>query len=213
MQHIFQILRLTLLLLLLCGILFPLGLTALSTLFFPKQAQGNLLFADGEAVGSAVIGQDFTADFFLKCRPSACNYNTFTTDQNGTRRYTDGTEFADLSSGSTNYAPSNPALAKRVEDDIRKLLADNPNLERKDIPADLVTASASGLDPHISPQAATIQLPAIAKASGIPEETLHDIVSTHTQGKLFGIFGEGTVNVLKVNLEIAKRMNLIRDFR
>ena len=98
-----------------------------------------------------------------------------------------------------------------MEADIQAFLAANPGVKREDLPADLVTASGSGLDPHISPDAARIQIPALAEASGLSEETLEQIVADHTEGKLLGIFGEETVNVLGVNLDIAKAMGLVGE--
>ena len=109
----------------------------------------------------------------------------------------------------TNYAPSNPALTQRVEADIEAFLEANPEVKREDIPADLVTASGSGLDPHITPASARIQIPALAAASGLSQEELEQIVENNTEGKLLGIFGEETVNVLGVNLDIAKAMGLV----
>lgn len=147
----------------------------------------------------------------MKCRPSAYNYNTYYQDEQGNQYYNDGSEFAGLGSGSNNYAPSNPALAERVEADIEAFLSANPDVKREDIPADLMTASGSGLDPHITPESARIQLPALAVASGLSEEELEQIVQDNTEGKFLGIFGEETVNVLGVNLDIAKAMGLVGD--
>ena len=147
----------------------------------------------------------------MKTRPSAYHYNTYYEDAQGNQFYNDGTEFAGLGSGSNNYAPSNPALVERVQADIEAFLDANPGVSREDIPADMVTASGSGLDPHISPQAAQIQIPALAEASGLSQQELEQIVADNTQGKLLGIFGEETVNVLGVNLDIAESMGLIRE--
>lgn len=199
----------TLILLLLCGFGFPVVLSGLSAVIFPSQAKGSLVTADGEAVGAANVGQDFTEPYFMKCRPSAYHYNTYYEDEEGNRFYLDGSEFAGLASGSNNYAPSNPALTERVEADIQEFLAANPGVSREDIPADLMTASGSGLDPHISPESAQIQIPALAQASGLSEEELRQIVADNTSGKLLGVFGEETVNVLGVNLDIAKAMGLV----
>lgn len=204
-----QAVTVTVMLLLICGIGFPLLLTGLAAVLFPEQAQGSLVYADGKAVGSILVGQDFTEDYFLKCRPSAYHYNTYRETENGDRFYSDGTEYAGLGSGSDNYGPSNPALAARVEKDIQNFHAENPDVTAEQIPADLITASGSGLDPHISPQAAAIQLSAVSESSGIPRESLEAMVAKHTTGKLLGIFGEETVNVLAVNLEIATEIGLI----
>lgn len=206
-----QSLVVTLLLLLLCGLVFPVLLIGISAVIFPSQANGSLVYADGQAVGAANVGQDFTEPYFMKGRPSAYNYNTYYEDEQGNQYYNDGSEFAGLSSGSNNYAPSNPALTERVEADIEAFLEANPDVKREDIPADLMTASGSGLDPHITPVSARIQIPALAAASGLSEEQLEQIVADHTEGKLFGIFGEETVNVLGVNLDIAKAMGLVGD--
>lgn len=130
-------------------------------------------------------------------------------DAQGNRYYSDGSPFAGVSSGSNNYAPSNPALIERVKADIETFLAANPDVTREEIPTDLMTASGSGLDPHISPASAQIQIPAIAKASGLSEAALAQIVEDNTQGKLLGILGEDTVSVLGVNLDIAAAMGLI----
>lgn len=206
-----QALIVTLLLLLLCGFVFPVLLSGISAVIFPSQANGSLVYADGQAVGAANVGQDFTEPYFMKGRPSAYHYNTYYEDEQGNQYYNDGSEFAGLSSGSNNYAPSNPALTERVEADIEAFLEANPDVKREDIPADLMTASGSGLDPHITPESARIQIPALAAASGLSEEQLEQIVADHTEGKLLGIFGEETVNVLGVNLDIAKAMGLVGD--
>ena len=206
-----QSLVVTLLLLLLCGFAFLVLLSGISAVIFPRQAHGSLVYADGQAVGAANVGQDFTESYFMKGRPSAYNYNTYYEDAQGNKYYNDGSAFAGLGSGSNNYAPSNPALTERVEADIEEFLEANPDVKREDIPADLMTASGSGLDPHITPESARIQIPALAVASGLSEEELEQIVEDNTNGKLLGIFGEETVNVLGVNLDIAKAMGLVGD--
>ena len=203
-----QSVAVTLILLLLCGFGFPLVLSGLSAVIFPSQAKGSLVTADGEAVGAANVGQDFTEPYFMKCRPSVCNYNTYYEDEKGNRFYHDGSEFAGLASGSENYAPTNPALTERVEQDLADFLEKNPTVKAEDIPTDLLTASGSGLDPHISPAAAEVQVPRIAAASGLSEEKVREIIGNNTEGKLLGIFGEETVNVLRVNLELAQEMGV-----
>lgn len=199
----------TLILLLLCGFVFPVMLSGLGAVIFPSQAKGSLVTADGKAVGAANVGQDFTEPYFMKCRPSACHYNTYYENEEGNQFYHDGSEFAGLASGNHNYAPSNPALTERVEADIQEFLAANPGVSREEIPADLMTASGSGLDPHVSPESAQVQIPALAEASGLSEEELEQIVADNTTGKLLGVFGEETVNVLGVNLDIARAMGLV----
>ena len=201
----------TLVLLILCGFVFPLVLGGISAAVFPSQAKGSLVTADGEAVGSIHVGQEFTEPYFMKGRPSDYHYNTYTEDADGTQLYNDGSEYAGLGSGSNNYAPSNPALEERVEGDIEAFLEANPTAKREDIPADMVTASGSGLDPHISPASAELQIPALAEASGLSEAELREIVENNTKGKLLGIFGEETVNVLGVNMDIAKAMGLVSE--
>lgn len=199
----------TLVLLVLCGFLYPVVLTGLSQLLFRHQANGSMITAeiDGQTVtvGSELVGQDFTDPRFMKCRPSQYHYNTYT--EEGT--YTDGSEYAGLSSGSANYGPTNPALAERVQADLDAFLASHPDLTAEDIPTDLLTASGSGLDPHISPASAEVQIPQLAKETGLSEDTLRGFVADHTTGKFLGIFGEETVNVLEVNLDIAEALGML----
>ena len=197
----------TIVLMLICGLVFPLCLTVLGGLIFPHQANGNLVMVDGEAVGSEYVGQEFSEPYFMKSRPSAVHYNTYFEDEAGNKTYADGSEFTGLASGSNNYGPSNPALVERVEADMEAFLAANSEISEEDIPTDLLTASGSGLDPHISVESALIQIPAIAEASGIEEATLKEIVDNNTSHKVLGIFGEETVNVLGVNIEIFETMS------
>lgn len=204
-----QTIGVTVILMLVCGLLFPCLLTGLSALIFPHQADGNLLTVNGQTVGAEYVGQEFTEDYYMWSRPSAYHYNVYVEGEDGKLYYNDGTEFPGISSGSNNYAATNPALTERVEADIKAFLEKNPGVKREDIPTDLLTASGSGLDPHISPASAEIQIPRIAEASGLTEEEIEDIVSENTQGKVFGVFGEETVNVLKVNIEIAQRMGIL----
>lgn len=199
----------TVVLMIICGLIYPLVLTGISKVIFPRQAEGSLIRVDGKVVGAETIGQEFTEDYYMWGRPSAYHYNTYTEDENGNLVYSDGMEFAGVSSGSNNYAPTNEALTERVENDMEKFLERNPEVKAEDIPTDLLTASGSGLDPHISPESAQIQIPRIAEASGLSEEKVEEIVSEHTEGKLLGVFGEETVNVLMVNLDIAKEMGVI----
>lgn len=204
-----QAVLVTIVLLLLCGFLFPVVLSGLSSVFFPHQAGGSMITVNGQAVGAENVGQEFTQDYYLWSRPSAYHYNVYVEDEDGNQYYNDGTEFPGIGSGSNNYAPSNPALAERVEADIATFLEKNPDVKREDIPTDLLTASGSGLDPHISPESAEIQIPRIVEASGLSEEQIREIIANHTSGKVLDIFGENTVNVLKVNLDIAQAMGLL----
>ena len=204
-----QVILVTVILLVICGLLFPLLLTGLSSVLFPHQANGSLIEVDGQVVGAEHVGQEFTQDYFLWGRPSAYHYNTYYEDEEGNQTYSDGSEYAGLSSGSNNYAPSNPALAERVQADLEAFLAKNPDVKAEDIPTDLLTASGSGLDPDISPESAEIQVPRIAKASGLSEDEVREIIARHTEGKFLGIFGDETVNVLGVNIDIAMAMGLL----
>ena len=189
--------------LVICGLIFPIVLTGVSQLIFPRQANGSLIEVNGEIVGSELIGQDFSEDYFLKCRPSAVNYNMYTQEEKENGEYTG------VASGSNNYAPTNPNLEMRVTKDIEKFLESNPTVNIEDIPTDLLTASGSGLDPHISVASANIQLASVSKASGLSMDMLNEFVEQNTTEKVLGIFGEEHVNVLKVNLDIAKGMGLI----
>ena len=204
-----QAITVTIVLLVICGLASPLALTGVSHVIFPKQANGSLITVEGKAVGAETIGQEFTEDYFLWGRPSAYHYNTYEEDAEGNRYYSDGTEYTGVSSGSNNYAPSNSVLTERVAADMENFLAKNPGVSAEDIPADLMTASGSGLDPHISPESAQIQVPRIAAASGLSEDEVQRIVDAHTEGKTFGIFGEETVNVLLVNIDIAEEMGIL----
>nr|WP_315023880.1 K(+)-transporting ATPase subunit C [uncultured Aminipila sp.] len=195
----------TLALLLICGLAYPLLLTGVSQVIFPKQANGSLVTINGKAVGSELVGQDFTDARFMKCRPSAVNYNTYTREDKKNGNYTG------IASGSKNYGPTNPSLSQRVQEDMTEFLKANPSIKKEDIPTDLLTASGSGLDPHISPESASVQIPALVQATGLSEDRLKEIIKENTQGKFLEIFGEETVNVLKINLEIAKDLNLINS--
>lgn len=196
-------------LMVICGLGFPCLLTSVSAFIFPKQANGNLITVNGQTVGAENVGQEFTEDYYMWSRPSAYHYNVYVEGDDGKQYYNDGTEFAGLGSGSNNYAPSNPALTERVEADIKVFLEKNPAVKREDIPTDLLTASGSGLDPHISPESAEIQIPRIAEASGLDEEQIREIVANNTSGKVLGVFGENTVNVLNVNIQIAQALDII----
>ena len=174
--------RFTLITTLIFGLAYPLVVTGLSQLLFPHRANGSLVQRDGKIVGSELIGQTFSSDGYFHARPSNAG---------------DGYDAA--SSSGSNLAPTNHALVERVQADVAKLHAENPNTA---IPIDLVTTSGSGLDPHISPAAADFQLPRVAHARNISQEALRALVARHTQSRQFGIFGEPRVNVLELNLEL-----------
>ena len=189
-------------LMILCGLIYPLVMTGISQLVLNKQANGSMIVVDGKEVGSELIGQNFTDPKFFRGRVSSVNYNTYTEedmkpDENGKAAY------SGVGSGSQNLAPSNNALKERVEKDIEDFLEAHPGVKKEDIPTDLLTSSGSGLDPNISPESAKIQIPAVSKASGISETDLQKLVNKYTEGKSLGIFGEPRVNILKVNIEIA----------
>lgn len=202
---------LTVLMLILCGFAYPAALTGLGQLIFPHQANGSLITAEGEkttepeeAIGSAIVGQDFSGNpRYFQGRVSGVNYNTYTEEEKENNSY------GGIGSGGSNLAPSNEELKERVEKSVDEFLEKNPGVEKGDIPADLLTASGSGMDPDITPQSAKIQIPAIAENTGLSEEELEKIVENNTQGKVLGVFGHERVNVLKCNLEIAKAIGEI----
>lgn len=205
MKTLLRALTVSIVLLILCGFIFPLGMTGISQVLFPRQANGSLVQQNGTKVGSALLGQNFTDPRFFHGRVSAYQYNTYREEDTVPGK--DGkTAYAGVSSGSANLAPSNPALIERVEKDIAAFLEAHPEINKEDIPTDLLTSSGSGLDPHISPQAAKIQIPAISKATGISTADLEKIVKKYTEDRQWGIFGEPRVNVLKVNMEIAEKL-------
>lgn len=190
-----------------CSFAYPLALTGISTITMKEKAGGNLIDKDGnpttdveKAVGSKLIGQDFSEDCYFRGRVSSVNYNTYTKEQK------ENGEYAGVSSGSFNYGNSNPDFKARMEEDIEEFLDTHPGVKKEDIPADLLTASGSGLDPHISPKAAEIQVEAVALHSGLSKEQVEDIVRKNTEHKVAGVFGEERVNVLGCNLDIAKAM-------
>lgn len=193
-----------------CSFIYPLALTGVSQVTMKEKANGSLidkngnLTADaGEAVGSELIGQDFTEDYFFRGRVSSVNYNTYTQEQK------DSGEYAGAASGSYNYSSSNPELEARIQADLEEFLESHPQTKAEDIPADLLTASGSGLDPHISPEAAKVQIETVAQNSGLSVETVTQIVEENTEHKFLGIFGENRVNVLKCNLDIAEAMGIL----
>lgn len=202
---------LTVLMLIVCGFAYPAALTGLGQLFFPHQANGSLITADGkntndpkEAAGSAISGQDFSGDpRYFQGRISGVNYNTYTEEEKE-----DGT-YTGVGSGGSNLAPSNEELKERAEKSVEEFLKQNPDVKKGDIPADLLTASGSGMDPHITPESARIQIPSISEETGLSEEQLEKIVENNTEGKVLGVFGHDRVNVLKCNLDIAKAIGEI----
>jgi K+-transporting ATPase ATPase C chain len=184
---------------LITGLAYPLAMTAIAGALFPKQAQGSLIERDGKVVGSALIGQEFKTARYFHGRPSA----TTAPDPNDPSK-TVAAPYNAANSGGSNLGPTSKALDDRIKADVEKLRAENP---AKPIPVDLVTASASGLDPDISPQAALFQVPRVAKARSMPEERVRDLVTENTQGRWFGLLGEPRVNVLALNLALDAAAN------
>jgi K+-transporting ATPase ATPase C chain len=193
---------LTVVLMILCGIIYPLAMTGISQVVFSKKANGSMIVVNGKEVGSELIGQNFTDPRFFRGRVSSVNYNTYT--EADTKPDKDGkVNYGGVGSGSQNLAPSNKALEDRVKKDIEDFLKANPTVKKEDIPVDLLTSSGSGLDPNISPESARIQITSVSKATNIPAGDLEKIIVKYTKGRSLGVFGEPRVNVLLANLEIA----------
>src|SRR5579871_2073605 len=168
----------------LTGFVYPLVVTGLSQALFPHQANGSLIEAHGKIVGSALIGQKFTRPEYFRGRPSGA-----------------GDGYDGANSGATNLGPTNQALVNRVRDDIKKFRQENPTYTGP-IPADLLTSSGSGLDPHISPASAYAQVDRVAKARGVSPDVIAGLVAKHTEGRQWGVFGEPRVNVLLLNVDL-----------
>ena len=179
---------------LITGLAYPLGMTGVAGVIFPKQAQGSLIEKDGKVIGSALIGQEFKEDKYFHGRPSA----TLAPDPADSSK-TVAAPYNAASSGGSNMGPTSKALADRLKEDVEKLKAENPNMP---VPVDLVTTSGSGLDPDISPEAALFQVPRIAKARSLPEDRVRQLVTENTRGRLAGFLGEPRVNVLALNLAL-----------
>ena len=179
---------------LITGLLYPMALTGIAGVAFPHQAQGSLIEQDGKVIGSALIGQVFADDKYFHGRPSATN----APDPKDPAKTVDAPYNAANSMGS-NLGPTNKALIERVKGDVDKLKEENPVAT---VPIDLVTTSGSGLDPHISPDAALFQVPRVAKARKMPEDRLRQFVQEQTEGRFLGLLGEPRVNVLALNLAL-----------
>lgn len=176
------------------GLAYPLAMTGIAGVLFPAQAQGSLIEKDGKVVGSALIGQEFKDDKYFHGRPSA----TIAPDPADATK-TVSAPYNAANSGGSNLGPTSKALADRLKDDVDKLKAENPKAA---VPVDLVTTTGSGLDPHISPEAAQFQVPRVAKSRGLSEEAVRQIVTAHTEDRLLGLIGEPRVNVLALNLAL-----------
>jgi K+-transporting ATPase ATPase C chain len=178
----------------LTGIVYPLGMTGIAQIVFPYQANGSLIERNGKIVGSELIGQNFTGEKYFHGRPSA----TTEPDPKDPSKTVSVPYAADNSAGS-NAGPTAKSLIERVEGDVKTLKAENPSTP---VPVDLVTTSASGLDPDITPAAALFQVPRVAKARGLSEDKVRQLVDAHVTGRLFGLIGEPHVNVLNLNLAL-----------
>ncbi|RPD38551.1 K(+)-transporting ATPase subunit C [Chitinophaga barathri] len=181
-KYFFPALKLTAVLIVLTAGIYPLLIAGVSKLA-PGKGDGVTVENKGRVVGYANVGQNFTDDKYFQGRPSAVGYNA-------------------AGSGGSNKGPSNEDYLKVVQERIDTFLAHNPGVKKENIPAELVTASGSGLDPHLSPAAALLQVPRIAKLRNLPESKLNDLVKAHTDGPLLGMFGPSKVNVLKLNIAL-----------
>jgi K+-transporting ATPase ATPase C chain len=170
------------------GVVYPLAMTGVCQLAFPNRANGSLVFSGGKAIGSELIGQNFTRPEYFQPRPSAAG--------------NDG--YDPTASGGSNYGPTNQKLVDRVKASIEKFRKENPDYKGP-IPADLVTASASGLDPHLSPDSARAQEARIAKARGVPEDRIAQLIAQMTEQPSLGLLGEPRVNVLRLNLALDRQ--------
>jgi potassium-transporting ATPase KdpC subunit len=179
---------------LITGVVYPFAITGIAQVIFPDKAQGSLLERDGKVVGSALIGQEFTSEGYFHGRPSA----TTAPDPNDATK-TVPAPYNAANSGGSNLGPTNKSLIERIQGDIEKLKLENPSAQ---VPADLVTTSGSGLDPHISPEAAMFQLPRVAKARNLPENRVRQLVAENISDRLVGLLGEPRVNVLELNLAL-----------
>ena len=176
------------------GLVYPLAMTGIAQAIFPHQANGSLVARDGKVIGSILIGQNFTGATYFHGRPSA---TTDTDPKDPTK--TIAAPYNAGNSGASNAGPTSKSLIDRVKGDAATLQQENPSAP---VPVDLVTTSASGLDPDITPAAALFQVPRVAKARNLPEDKLRALVADHTQGRLFGLIGEAHVNVLELNLAL-----------
>jgi K+-transporting ATPase ATPase C chain len=175
----------------LLGLVYPLGMTGLSQILFPSQANGSLIVKNGQVIGSALIGQNFTSAKYFHGRPSV----TTDTDAHGK---TISAPYNAANSTASNLGPTSKALIDRIKGDVKTLKAQN----NAPIPVDLVTSSASGLDPDITPAGAYFQVPLVAKARGLSEDRVRTLVTQHVEDRWLGLFGEPHVNVLKLNLAL-----------
>jgi K+-transporting ATPase ATPase C chain len=176
------------------GLAYPLAMTGLAQAVFPRQANGSLIERNGAVVGSELMGQPFAEDRYFHGRPSAT-----TGPDPADPSKSISVSYNAANSGGSNLGPTNKALVERVQEDVSKLKAENPAAR---VPVDLVTTSGSGLDPHVSPDAALFQVPRVAKARSLPEDRVRELVAQNVEGRVLGVLGEPRVNVLKLNLAL-----------
>jgi potassium-transporting ATPase KdpC subunit len=176
------------------GLIYPLVITGIAQVAFPYQANGSLVVKDGTVVGSELMGQSFTSEKYFHGRPSA----TSAPDPNDSTKTVDAPYNA-ANTGGSNLGPTSKTLIERITKDVEERKTQNPDPQ---VPTDLVTASGSGLDPHISPAAALFQVPRVAKARNVPEDRLRQLVNEHIQGRTLGVLGEPRVNVLALNMAL-----------
>ena len=179
---------------LITGVVYPFAITGIAQVIFPYKAQGSLVERDGKVVGSALLGQEFTSEAYFHGRPSA----TTAPDPNDSTK-TVPAPYNAANSGGSNLGPTSKALIERIQGDIEKLKLENPSAQ---VPADLVTTSGSGVDPHISPEAALFQVPRVAKVRNLPENRLRQLVAENTSDRFVGLLGEPRVSVLELNLAL-----------
>jgi K+-transporting ATPase ATPase C chain len=179
---------------LLTGLAYPLAMTGIAQVLFPRQANGSLIEKGGKVFGSELIGQDFREPGYFHGRPSA----TTGTDPDDSSK-TIPAPYNAANSGGSNAGPTSRALIERIRRDVQALRAENPHAS---IPVDLVTTSASGLDPDISPAAALFQVPRVARERGLPEDRVRALVTSHIEGRFLGVIGEPRVNVLELNIAL-----------
>ena len=187
-RHTWTAVRLFVLMAILAGFIYPAIVLGISQLTMAYQANGSLVHYDGRVVGAKMIGQSFTSPRFFHGRPSATDYNA-------------------AASAASNLGPSNPALVKEVKANLALVLKQNPGVRPSQVPMDLVTSSDSGLDPNISPQAAYLQVPRVARANGLPASLVRALVAHNIHGRFLGLYGEPRLNVLELNLAL---LNLVK---